>query len=93
MDGGKKSVAERHFCKNCASYLWAFDPTWPQWIYPFASSIDTELPKPPDRVNFMLNYAASWCDIPHRKRDTNLPEYPNESIEDWHKKRGLYLNE
>ena len=33
------------------------DPRWPEWVYPFASAIDTPLPKPPEEVELMLNYA------------------------------------
>ncbi len=25
---GRKSSGERHFCKQCASALWVFDPDW-----------------------------------------------------------------
>jgi hypothetical protein len=35
--------------------LWVYDPRWPQWVYPFASAIDTPLPKAPDEVEIMLN--------------------------------------
>lgn len=90
-EDGELSSANRHFCNKCASCLWVFDPEWPQWIYPFASSIDTPLPKAPERVHFMLNYAAPWCNVPQNAHDKNLPEYPEESIEDWHKTRGLFL--
>lgn len=27
--------------------LWNYDDEWPHWIYPYASSIDTDLPTPP----------------------------------------------
>ena len=37
MRGG----GERHFCPKCASALWVRDKRWPEWIYPFASAIDT----------------------------------------------------
>src|SRR4030095_10299925 len=58
------SPARRLFCKRCASALWVADPRWPQWIYPFASAIDTPLPKPPEEVELMLNYAPKWVDVP-----------------------------
>jgi hypothetical protein len=86
----KHSSGQRHFCKHCASCLWIFDPHWPEWVYPFASAIDTPLPKPPERNHIMLNYAANWCEIPKRKSDFHFPEYPTESIENWHKRLGLY---
>jgi hypothetical protein len=80
----------RHFCKHCASFLWVSDPSWPQWVYPFASCIDTPLPKPPERTHLMLDFAAKWFEIPHGDRDKNFPRYPDESIENWHKRLGLY---
>src|SRR5471030_414152 len=59
MEGAKpgtfvKSSGKRHFCQLCASCLWISDPQWPEWVYPFASAIDTPLPKPPERIHMML---------------------------------------
>ena len=48
------SKARRHFCAKCASALWVWDPRWAEWVYPFASAIDTPLPKPPEDVSIML---------------------------------------
>src|SRR5438309_8582455 len=31
---GKRGHARRHFCTKCGSALWAWDPQWPDWIYP-----------------------------------------------------------
>lgn len=86
----KISSGKRHFCKKCGSCLWISDPAWPKLVHPFASAIDTDLPKPPERIELMLNYAASWCDIPHGKHDRHFPEYPKVSIAGWHKRHGLY---
>jgi len=36
-----RSPGQRHFCAKCASALWIHDPRWPEWVYPFASAIDT----------------------------------------------------
>ena len=49
------------FLRACASALWVSDPRWAQWVYPFASAIDTPLPKPPEEVELMLNYAPKWA--------------------------------
>jgi hypothetical protein len=84
------STGERHFCKTCASYLWGFDSRWAQWVYPVASAIDTPLPKSPERIHMMLDFAANWCEIPGGEHDHHVAQYPNESIENWHKERGLY---
>ena len=62
--GGVRSPARRHFCAKCGSALWVADPRWPEWVYPFASAIDTPLPKPPEEVELMLDYAAPWAEIP-----------------------------
>ncbi len=85
----ERSSGERHFCKKCASCLWIFDKQWPEWIYPFASAMDTPLPIPPERFHIMLNYAAHWCRIPKGKYEKHFLEYPGGSIESWHKKHGL----
>ena len=85
----KLSTARRHFCGKCGSALWAFDPEWPEWVYPFASAIDTPLPKPPEEVELMLDFAAPWAEIPEGKRHAHFRRYPKESIADWHAKRGL----
>jgi hypothetical protein len=83
------SKARRHFCAKCASALWAWDPRWEDWVYPFASAIDTPLPKPPEDVLIMLDYAVPWADIPSGREHKHFDEYPNESIADWHRKRLL----
>ncbi len=84
-----KSPARRHFCRKCGSGLWVADPRWPRWIYPFASAIDTPLPKAEERVHVMLDSAANWVGIPRGARDIRFPEYPDESIIDWHKRHDL----
>jgi hypothetical protein len=85
------SPGRRHFCAKCASALWLFDPTWPDLVHPFASAIDTPLPKPREDVEIMLNYAAPWVDIPKGPGHTHFREYPKESIAHWHEKRGLQV--
>ncbi len=84
------SPGERSFCGLCGSALWVYDPRWPDLIHPFASAIDTPLPKPPEKVRMMLNYAPSWCDIPPNQNERHFPEFPDESLEDWHRRHGLY---
>ena len=84
------SEGRRHFCKHCASCLWISDPQWPNLVHPFASAIDTPLPKPPEQIHIMLDYAANWCTIPKSAKDILFSGYPVESIEEWHKRHGLY---
>ena len=84
-----RGQSERNFCKFCGSFLWLFNPTWPELVHPYASAVDTPLPKPPERVRLMLNYAAPWCEIPKDGNELHFPEYPEESLEEWHRRHGL----
>jgi len=86
------SPMRRFFCGECGSALYGWDPRWPQWVYPIASAIDTHLPKAPERIHLMLDYAAPWVRIPKGKNDKSYPEYPEESILDWHKAKEFYGN-
>lgn len=83
------SEAERHFCSSCGSFLWLFSPSDPELVHPFTSAVDTPLPKPPEHVRLMLNYAAPWCEIPEGPGELLYPEYPEESLEDWHRRHDL----
>ena len=89
-DGVEISPGERNFCKLCGSALWVYDPRWPELVHPFASAVDTPLPKSPEKVRMMLNYAAHWCEIPSNQNERHFPEFPDESLEDWHRRHGLY---
>ncbi len=84
------SPARRHFCKHCGSALWAYDPSWPELVHPFASAVDTALPVPPETVHILLDSKANWVEAPARPNDRHFAEYPDESIEDWHRSRGLW---
>ncbi|XXQ34045.1 CENP-V/GFA domain-containing protein [Plasmodiophora brassicae] len=91
---GVPSSHKRHFCQHCASYLWAADELWPEWIYPFASCIDTPLPavRPEDQRHIMTDYKLSHVTIPDDVPPSNrFPEYPVTSLEEWHRERGWYL--
>jgi len=83
------SKARRHFCAKCGSALWAWDPRWADWVYPFASAIDTPLPKPPEDVEIMLDFAVPWADVATGRGHKHFAEFPDESIIDWHRKRLL----
>jgi len=88
----KQGTGRRHFCSQCGSALWLFDPEWPDLVHPFASAIDTNLAVPPSRVHLMLQYKASWVQPVIGTQDECFDEYPKESIEDWHRKRGLWID-
>ena len=83
------SENERRFCRHCGSFLWASNPNYPELMHPFASAIDSELPKPPERTHIMLDFAASWVEIPKSLNERHHQRYPDESIADWHERLGL----
>lgn len=89
---GRTSSGQRNFCTRCGSALWLFDPTWPDLVHPHASAIDTDLPTPPNRTHMMLSSKASWVEPDIRKGDQTFDEYPEQSIEDWHRQRGLWVD-
>ncbi|TIO71154.1 MAG: GFA family protein, partial [Mesorhizobium sp.] len=86
------STGERNFCKNCGAALWLYDPTWPDLVHPFASAIDSDLPKPPEKVHLMLKYKASWVEPAIGKNDKVFELYPEESIADWHKRTSSWVD-
>jgi hypothetical protein len=89
---GEHSNAERHFCTRCGSPLWLYDSRWPNLLHPHASAIDSALPVPPSRVHIMLASKAPWVEPAISPGDTTFDEYPEESIEDWHRARGLWID-
>jgi hypothetical protein len=86
---GKKSQAERSFCSKCGSALWLWDPRWPELIHPFASAIDSKLPTAPEHVHILLDSKADWAPVDARSGDRKFAEYPDQSLEDWHRAHGL----
>ena len=86
---GKESPMERRFCSRCGSALWGWDPRWPDLLNPFASAIDTPLPEPPEHVHIMLGSKAGWVREEVRAGEASFAEYPNESLEAWHRAHGL----
>ena len=85
----KRSPAERHFCSQCGSALWVWDPRWPELIHPFASAIDTPLPAPPERTHLMMEFKADWVQADIGSLDKEFSHYPDESIAEWHSRLGL----
>lgn len=85
----KPSEGRRNFCRRCGSALWLFDPRWKQWVYPFASAIDTKLPAPPELQHIFLRSKPAWVKAEAGKGDKRFGRYPKEAIIDWHTKRGL----
>ena len=84
-----RSTGERHFCRDCGSALWLFSPEWPDLVHPFASAIDTPLPKAPRRTHIMLEFKAPWVETHKGPKDSTAQRYPRESIAAWHVRLGL----
>ena len=91
-DTCETSSGERNFCTRCATALWLWDPTWPELLHPFASAIDSELPVPASRVHLLLGDKPTWVVPQVGEGDQLFDRYPDQSIEDWHKERGLWID-
>ncbi|KAG8725450.1 hypothetical protein FRC09_019178 [Ceratobasidium sp. 395] len=87
---GKPLTSKRFFCQNCASMLWLHDPTYDEWIYPFASAIDSPLPKAENTLTIMRSSCPDYVPVP--EGSSPLQGYGDESIEEWHKSRGLWVD-
>ena len=66
-----------------------FDPRWPDLIHPFASAIDTPLPNAPECQHIMLKFKANWVRVDGPSTEQRFEEYPDQSLEDWHRGHGL----
>lgn len=86
------STGERSFCSVCATALWLFSPEWPDLVHPFASAIDSDLPPAPSTVHMMLKFKPTWVELQLGEGDLQFDEYPRESLEDWHKGEGLWVD-
>lgn len=91
-DGCRLSTGARRFCTQCGAALWLFDPTWPELVHPFASAIDSDLPRPPSCVHLMLKYKAGWVEPRIAPGDQSFDLYPELSIEDWHRAQGVWVD-
>jgi hypothetical protein len=83
------SSARRYFCARCGSALWVWDPTWPEFVHPHASAIDTPLPTPPDHVHCLVGSKASWVEIEGGPNDPRFDQFPDMSLAQWHAAKGL----
>ena len=91
IDGAPGS-AERSFCTSCGTPLWVYDATWPELLHPFASAIDTPLPKAPATTHLLLADKPDWVDVELGPDDLTFDGFPEESIEDWHRRHGMWLD-
>ena len=60
-------------------------------MHPFASAVDSELPVPPASVHLMLRFKPSWVVPEVGPDDQCFDAYPDQSIDDWHRSRGLWI--
>jgi hypothetical protein len=89
---GKPGSAERSFCRQCGTVLWVGDENWPDLLHPFANAIDTPLPKPPANVHLLLRDKADWVELQIGPDDERYDGFPSLSIEEWHKRRNLWID-
>ncbi|KAI8391230.1 Mss4-like protein [Radiomyces spectabilis] len=84
----------RYFCSECGSHLYAYNESYSDFVYPMACAIDTPLPElsHEDVYCIMLNdkSKANWAIVPPSKH--TFQEYPDVSLEEWHKKHNQYIN-
>lgn len=89
MEDGQQSSGHRHFCKLCGTALWLWDPTWPGLVHPHAGAVDTPLPTPPSVTHMMLGSKPGWVVAHAKPGDAQFDAYPQESLAEWHRRRGL----
>jgi hypothetical protein len=83
------SSGQRHFCSQCGTALWLWDPNWPDLVHPHAGAIDTDLPEPPELVHMMLGSKSNWVSVDAGKKDVKVDAYPDESLAQWHERTGM----
>jgi len=88
----RQGSCQRSFCRRCATMLWVHDDGWPELAHPFASAIDSDLPEPPELVHLMLDFKPGWVVPQIGPNDRCFNRYPEQSIEDWHRSRGLWVD-
>ena len=86
----RTSSHQRHFCGECGAHLWAFNDEWPKLIHPVAASVDTPLPKPPSVTHIFLGSKPDWLSVEIGPDDKAFDRYPDQSIEEWHKRHEMY---
>ncbi|CAD6573945.1 MAG: hypothetical protein TREMPRED_000969 [Tremellales sp. Tagirdzhanova-0007] len=86
----KMGTSKRSFCTECSSMLWNYHDEYPEWIYPFASTIDKPDPLPPmpEGVDIsVIKLEDCPAHVPLPKGAKGFKGYgPGDGIEGWHKK-------
>lgn len=79
-----------------ALQLYAYDEQYKDCVYPYACAIDTPLPQvaEEDLYHIMLNEEskANWAVAPPPdEKNHAFKEYPDISLEQWHKQHNVYI--
>jgi hypothetical protein len=77
------------FCPTCGTALFLEIRGWPQWVYPFASAVDTELPRPPHLVHVRTDERPAWVPPIGSADDPWYETNTDESMAEWHARLGL----
>ena len=56
---------------------------------PFASAWQGCGPTAPEHVHILLNSKANWVPVDAQAGDQQFDEYPDQSLEEWHRAHGL----
>ncbi|KAL7418366.1 hypothetical protein Q5752_006824 [Cryptotrichosporon argae] len=92
----KMGNSKRSFCTECSSMLWNYHDEWPDWIYPFASTIDAPNPLPPipeGTTAYTLKRASCPEHVPVPAGWKTYQGYgPGKGIEEWHKINGAWVD-
>jgi len=86
LGNGRRSRAQRHFCRQCGSPLWLWNPRWPDLVHPHAGAIDTPLPAPWRVTHIMLGSKPEWVAVQRRRGDDVFDELPDYSLAQWHER-------
>lgn len=78
------------FCPDCATALFIELAGWPQYVYPFASAVDTPLPVPPHRIHIQSAQRVAWSPIVPTANDDVFETNTEESIVEWHQRLDLF---
>lgn len=77
------------FCPRCGSPLFLEMAIWPDWVYPFASAVDTPLPEPPERIHVRWQDRMPWVPQIGGADDRRFDDNTDESMIEWHERLGL----
>jgi hypothetical protein len=77
------------FCPRCGSALLLEIDGFPELVYPFASAVDTPLPRPPEFIHVRTEDRLPWVPRIGSDDDAEFETNTDESMADWHRRLGL----